>query len=192
MSVPLNWSVWLMEWLLNIWYRLTFYSLKLLFNIWEYNSSVARAVWTPWGIRGVSLSFVFFTSCQTWTLGSDHHDRQRGDFLRCYSWCSLWKGKWQRAPLSSWKISCAYHLNLSTVFNSLAEAQKTFTCGFRVCGFITWSESITVSVNLVNSWFSRYIFPFSFNYKELIIRISHTQKTNCLFQQFIINHLMYT
>lgn len=78
--------------------------------------------------------------------------------LRCCSWCSFWKGKWQQAPLSSIKNFCTYHLNLSTVFNSLTKAPKSFTCGIRVCGFITWSESITAYVNLMNSSFSSYIF----------------------------------
>ncbi len=96
------------------------------------------------------------------------------------------------------KDLCTYHLNLSAVFNSLAEVQKIFTCGFRVCGFKTWSESIIVYVNLMNSWFFMLNFPLCFfkfrRKKSHTITISHVQHILCLLvpKLHCIQCLLYT
>lgn len=75
--------------------------------------------------------------------------------LRCCSWCSFLEGKVATGSSFILEDFSTYHLNLSTVFNSAGRSTKKvlFTCGFRGCGLITRSESITERVNLVNSWF---------------------------------------
>lgn len=89
--------------------------------------------------------------------------------LRCCSWCSCWKGKWQLAALSSWKISALITLHLSTVFNHWQRLKRPSDVGLN-CGFITLSVSITVNVNLMNSRCSICYLVLLWNLKKTKIR----------------------